>query len=310
MKKIHFLLAVLVISLTSCLKDKPNTNFSGLTPIIELPYSGKSYFSQDAITDAGPTITKQFVVNIASVNVPTTATSVTIGVDNSLIAPYNTANPAITYNPMPTGSYTFPDMVVNIPAGQRQATLTVTIDKSKLDPSQSYLLPITIKSAPGLTISGNFGVHYYHFIGNDFAGTYTYEYRRYQNGTGPGAGATPSLGEGSAPDITNPAGSTTIISPVTATEFQMVTNYNGQGVMYDVTFTRTVSSSGTVSYTNWSVSFPDAEIAKWAAAGITNKVLPKFTVPPPATSSDRKKFELNYVSGSTSGRYIDDTYFK
>lgn len=297
---------------SSCLKDERYFNPAATQAYIaELPLSGLANFSADAVTAPGPLDTIAFVVNIASINPPTTATKVTVGVDNSLIAPYNTANPAIAYNTLPMGSYIFNDITVTIPAGSRQSgVLSVVIDKSKLDPAQSYMLPVKIKDAAGMTISGNYSTHYYHIIGNDFAGTYTYQYRRYQNGTGPGAGAIPSLGQGSTPDITNTAGSTTVLSPVSATEFKMVTNYNGQGVMYDVTFTRTVGASGVISYSNWNVTFSADDLAKWAASGITNMTPPKFTVPPPATNSDPKKFELNYVSGGASGRYIDDTYFK
>lgn len=306
MKKILFLLAVFIVALTSCLKDKPNTNFSNLSTITELVESGKAYFSQDAITSAADTVVIPIQVNVASPNPPTSDVTVNLAVDNSLII----ADPAVGYVTMPTTAYNLSATTVIVKAGQRLANVTLTIYKKLLDPSKSYQLPVKIASVSTGIISGNLGVHYYHIIGNDFAGTYSYQYRRYQNGTGPGIGAIPSLGQGSKPDIDNGTTATTILSPVSPTEFKMVTNYNGQGVMYDVTFTRTVTSSGVINYTNWAVKFLDVDIAKWTTAGITNMVSPKFTIPPPENSTSAKIFELNYVSGGASPRYIDDTYHK
>jgi len=308
MKKILFILTLAAVSLSSCLKDKPNTDFSGIGTVIELPYAGLQYFGNDAITDAGPTITRQFGINIASAKTLSTATNYTIAVDDNLRTAYNTANSAVSFSPMPAGSYTISKLSGTIPAGGRLDSVTVTFDKSKLDPSLSYMLVIKLASATNGILSGNFNAHYYHFIGNDFAGTYTWDYRRWQNGTGPGAGLIPSMNQGIPPDITG-LGQTTIISPVTPNEFQMVTGYNGQGVNYDVTFTRTVSGS-VVTYSNWSVQFLPGDIAKWTAAGISNMQAPAFTIPPPTTNADPKKFELNYISGGAHGRYIDDTYTK
>jgi hypothetical protein len=296
---------------SSCLKDSRFFDPESVTSnLAELPLSGLQFFPQDAITQAGvDTIT--FAVGVTAANPPTTPTTVVIAVDNTLIASYNAANPSITYLPVPAASYKLPATSITIPAGVNFITTTVIVDRTALDPAGSYMLPIKIVSAGGLPISANYGIHYYHIIGNDFAGSYIWEYRRYQNGTGPGAGKIPSLGQGTPPDITNAAGSTTTLSPVSPTEFVMQTGYNGQGVQYDVTFTRTVSGS-TITYTNWKVTFPAAEIAKWTNAGIINVVPPSFTIPPPANNSSPKIFELNYISmGAAAGsspRYIDDTY--
>lgn len=299
-----------VLSFSSCLKDDSRyfDPESVQSNVAELPLSGLQYFPQDAVTVAGiDTIT--FAVGVTSANPPTKATTITLAVDNTIITTYNTANTAIAYQPVPTTSYKLPSTTITIPAGKNSTLATVIIDRTALDPASSYMLPLKIASAGGLTISGNYGVHYYHIIGNDFAGAYTYNYRRFQNGTGPGAGAIPSLGQGSAPDITNAPNTIVQLAPVSPTEFVATTNYNGQGVQYHITFSRS-ASGGTVSYTNWKVSFPSDEIAKWTGAGIANLVAPAFTIPPPAKSTDPKIFELNYISGGAFPRYIDDTYTK
>jgi hypothetical protein len=293
---------------SSCLKDNGYINFAGVGTLVEMPKGGFINFGGDALTESSDTIVRMIAVNIASPNPLKTALTVTIGFSQADFTAYNAANPAIAYLPFPAGSYVLPPSTVTIPAGQRLAEVPITFYKSKLDPSKSYMLPLAILSTdnPAVVINATYPAHYYHFIGNDFAGSYTWDYRRWQNGTGPGAGMIPSQGQGIPPDITG-LGQTTVLSPVSPTEFQMVTGYNGQGVNYDVTFNRTVSGS-TVTYSNWSVQFLPADIAKWTGAGITNHVPPAFTVPPPATGTDPHFFELNYISGGAFARYIDDTY--
>jgi len=294
---------------TSCLKDDSRyfDPLSTTANLAELPLSGLNNFAKDARTKNGiDTIT--FAVGVTSASVPTSPTIVTIGIDNTLIGPYNTANPTVTYLPVPAAAIKLASTSITIPAGQNSVLTTAILDRTQLDPSKSYMFPIRITDAGGLPISSNYGIHYYHVIGNDFAGSYIWDYRRWQNGTGPGAGIIPSqVAGGGAPDISslNQPGS---ILPVSPTEFQMLTGYNSTGVLYDVTFTRTVGSGGLVTYTNWKVTFPASELKKWSDAGITNMVPPVFTIPPPSDNTKPKIFEINYVSGGASGRYIDDTY--
>jgi len=303
MKKLIIILGVLTVSLTSCLKDKPNVDFSNIGAFAELPHSGTIYYSADAITDAGDTVTRDFVINITGQYAPSSNVTVNLAVDNSMISQFNSAD--LTYEAsMPATAFKLSATSVVIKAGTRQATITVTFYKNKLDPSKSYMLPVKIASASGVSLSSNFNAHFFHFIGNDFAGAYTWDYRRWQNGTGPGASNIP-------PDITGLGRAGTIL-PISPTEFEMETGYNSNGVKYDVTFTRTVVSTSplVINYTNWKVTFNAANLAIWAGAGITNMVPPKFTIPPPATNADSKKFELNHTSGGSFARYIDDTYTK
>jgi hypothetical protein len=314
MKKLIIILGAITVSLTSCLKDKPNVDFSNIGAFAELVHSGIPYFGDDAITDAGDgadlTITRTVEVNVTGVYAPTKDVTVTVALDNSIIAPYNAANPAVTYLPMPAGSFVFATTTVTIKAGTRVADIPVTFYKAKLDPSKSYMLPLKLTTS-NIAIAANYNIKYFHFIGNDFAGTYTWKYHRWQNGTGPGSTNIPW----DIDNTTDDAGlvyPTAPISPITATEFEMTTGYNGQGVKYDVSFTRTVDASNPslVHYSDWTVKFTAANIAKWTAAGITNMVPPKFTIPPPSDNTKPKIFELNYVSGGAFGRYIDDTYSK
>ncbi|HWD87050.1 MAG TPA: DUF1735 domain-containing protein [Mucilaginibacter sp.] len=298
------LAAMAALSLSSCLKDPRYVTFSQGGTVINFPKGGLGNFGGDAVTDAGDTIVKQFAIDVASPTVPSSPTTVTIAVDNTIVTAYNATETAVVYSTMPTSAYVLSSTKIVVPAGQRTALVSVTFYKDQMDPSLSYMLPIKIVSGnSGDIVSGNFGVHYYHFIGNDFAGAYTWTYARWQNTVGPASG--PPNGGGSFVDQPG------TISPITPTEFQMLTGYNGTGVNYDVTFTKT-GSGATATYSNWSVQFLPADIALWAGASITNFVPPVFTVPPPATATDPKVFEMHYISGGSlaNGRYIDDTYSK
>ena len=309
MKKLILIMTVIAISLSSCLKDKSYVNFASGSNVVNFPQSGLDFFGNDAILS--DTTVVQFAVDYATAN-PNPAISATVAVDPTLITSYEATNSAITYELMPTSAYTLSATTVSIPAGQQYSFITLTVYKNTLDPSKSYMLPIKIASATAGTISANQSVHYFHVIGNDFAGAYTWDYRRYNNGTGPGNNpdgtpAIPSLNQGGATSSGTTLGQAGKILPISPTEFEMTTGYNGQMVMYDVTFTRSVSGS-TVSYSNWAVTFNAANIALWTNAGIALKTPPTFTLPPPATNASPKFFEMNYVAGGASPRYIDDTY--
>jgi hypothetical protein len=296
MKKLIILLGVLTVSLTSCLKDKPNVDFSNIGAFAEIVHSGTPYFGESAITDAGDTITKTYQVNITGVYAPTKDVTVSLAVDNSIIAPYNTANPAVLYDALPAGSFVLGTTSATIKAGTRLANFTVTFYRNKLDPSKSYMLPIKIVSANGVALSNNFNIKYYHFIGNDFAGTYKYDYSRYNNGVGP-TGGPPSTGP--------TAGATRVLSPITPTHFQMTTGYANNNVLYDVTFTRTVTA-GVVSYSNWAVTIDPVTLAA-NLAGVSIVQQPKFLTLDPVN----KTFEIQFIAfNGSANRYIVDKYYK
>ncbi|MGZ3763550.1 MAG: DUF1735 domain-containing protein [Mucilaginibacter sp.] len=220
------LLSAAVLSLSSCLKDSRFVDFSKVGTIVEFPLGGTQNFAKDAITDAADTVTKQFAVNVASPTAPSTATKITLAVDNTIITSYNASQNVVNYLPFPTGSFSFTSTSITIPAGQRVAIVSVTFYKNQLDPSKSYMLPIRIANAGGLNISGNMGIHYYHVIGNPFAGTYNWHFERRNNGTGAGAPAG-----GSFDDVVQ-------IGPVTPTQFEVTSGYYVATERYEVSYTQ------------------------------------------------------------------------
>jgi len=309
MKKRLYLITTIILSgsllfLSSCLKDSSYVDFSKAGSIVEFPLGGTPFFTSAAVTDPGDTITKQFAVNISSVNVPTTATTVDVAVDNTIIAPYNAANSGVTYLQMPVGSYVFTTKSVTVAGGTRSAVLSVTFYKNLLDPSKSYMLPIRITNAGGLNISGNQNVYYWHFIGNDFAGVYNHYYTRWSDGDTTTAPSTPrTLIE---QDIFNP------ISP---NEFTVITLYYTQP-HYDVTFNKTIVN-GVAMYSGWAIQFLAADVAsgtQWAA-NITVTTPPeflptKFVFSPTASYTYAQSLELFRFYFHTATRAIIDEYDK
>ncbi len=81
-KRLYFitttLIAVAALSLSSCLKDSRYVSFNTGGVIVNFPLGGLNYFGADAITetpdtDANGTIVRQFSVDIAEINAPTSA---------------------------------------------------------------------------------------------------------------------------------------------------------------------------------------------------------------------------------------------
>ncbi|WDZ99139.1 DUF1735 domain-containing protein [Mucilaginibacter sp. SJ] len=246
--------------LSSCLKDSRFEDFGASKPIVEIPLSGLSNFSKDAITDAGDTIVKQFAVNLASPSTLSTDLNVTLAVDQSIINSYYAqSDKSVTYLQMPAGSYVFTDTKVTISKGTRTKVVSVTFYKNKLDPSKSYMLPIKIADGGGQTISGNFSIKYYHFIGNDFAGTYKHQFTR-----------TPPAG-----NFTYADGETSIFLPDSPTQFEVAGGYYTGDIRYVVNFTKT-GTGASATYSHFELSINPDDVTRIGDAGITVTAAPQI----------------------------------
>jgi uncharacterized protein DUF1735 len=296
------LLSAVVLSLSSCLKDSRLVDFTKVGTLVEFPFGGTNNFSRDAITatpdsDAKGSIVVQFAVNIASPTVPTSATTVTVAIDNSIITAYNATETAVNYLPLSADQFSFPATSVTIPAGQRSAILSVTFYKNLIDPTQSYMLPIKIVSASdGATVSGNYGIHYFHLIGNDFAGAYLHDYTR-----------TPAAG--------NYVGQPATLFPVTPLQFETTSGYYTGTVRYEVTFTKTGTGSS-ATYSNFGISLNSDDVSNiLQPAGIA------VTVQPVILGYDDTKqytyaqatsglFDFKYTVHSSADRVVEDKFYK
>ena len=187
-KFIIVLCIVSALSLTSCLKDNPNTftlngaatSFSVLNPInyLNTTANGGSYLanlnsywmtlrldSSDVATDSvqlqlgGPILNKDVTV--------------TIDVDNADFNAFN-ANNSNAYQLLPPQYYTIPNKKVTFKAGTRNENIYIQFNNTnQIDFTKKYILPIIITDAQGYDISGNFGATMYAICeGNKYMGLY------------------------------------------------------------------------------------------------------------------------------------------
>jgi hypothetical protein len=299
------ILSAAVLSLSSCLKDSRYVDLTKVGTIVEFPFGGISFFgtANQSITGSD-TIVVKFAVNVASPTVPTTATPITFDVnDPATIAAYYASNNAVNYLQMPVNAYVYTQNSITIPAGVRDTAMTLTIYANKLDPTKSYMIPISIKSAGGYNISGNQGTMYFHIIGNVFAGAYRQTFRRFNEAD--------SLGSLSSASFANQP---TTFSPVSPKEFVVYSGYADPTYHYDVTFT----DNGNGTYSNFAVSFPAADITTGTNEGITILNGPVFlstnsnTLPGSTyTVADAQKlFDFQFGAQTSAPRYLVDYFYK
>ncbi len=287
MKKLLILISVVSVALTGCLKDTPPNDFSTVKPIVEMPYSGFEYNASDALNLTSDPQDVAFTVNLASVYPLQTDIPITVGYDAKALALYNSKQPATAqFEKFPDSTYSFTVTKGIIKAGKRLDTFHVTFFTSKIDLSKNYLLPISILDAGGQTISGNFGTHYFHVIGNPLAGSYNWDFTRYN---------TPTKGVGlSSLSFT---GGSTSFKPDDANTVEVNSGYFTQP-RYVITFD---NNGGVLS--NFQVAFNPDDLAGLIANGIVIVTAPHFTIVDPVN----KIFQIEY---QTASRYIIDKYYK
>jgi len=279
MKKLTFILILFAITVSSCLKDPKYNDFAGAGNIVDFPLSGISNFGNDAVIADTAVIT--FGVNYATTN-PNKALTVTLAVDTTLIAKYVAAHPGVNYVALPASAYSFPITSVTIPAGKQFTYATITINKYLLDPTKSYMLPVIIKDAQGVPISSNMGVHYYHVIGNDFAGAYVHDFTR-----------TPAGG--------NFTGGASTFAPDSPTQFEVAGGYYTANIRYVVSYTETGSGS-TATYSNFQISINADDIKNiLTPAGISVTVAPSIVGYDPTKTYTFAQAQALFAAGFTYG---------
>lgn len=271
LNKTSLLLTVIAsMVLTSCLKDKGfedglygaiNSNTEG-GKWVSIERSGLGNFSGSSVlvNNLSSTVLKiPVAVDLDWVNKTTEPVTVTLAIDNSLIAGYNSAN---------NKSFiaATPDMVkltsttVTIPAGERVGTTTLEITQNKFDQSKSYLIPVVITSATGgFQTSRNFNVKWFNVIGNPLAGPYSWTFRRYQSADTSGAACAACGSFVNQPVTINPVNETTLLFPDSYT--RTFINPNG-GFLLSFT-----NNNGVFS--NFSVTLDPKTLADFAPAGFT-----------------------------------------
>lgn len=161
-----FLGIISMLLATSCLKDDPMINWDeGIYTIVEFAHTSHNV----RLTNVNPSTDRTFTPLYLNYTIPwlkdhTSDIVVNIGIDESLVAKYNTAQglngstiAKQPYTVMPSSAYTLP-ATLTIPAGVRTLTWSLDLKTAGLERGQKYIIPVVINGAPaGITISGNFG---------------------------------------------------------------------------------------------------------------------------------------------------------
>lgn len=319
-KKIFLLTTVLAASamlfLSSCLKDKSHyVNFGDSGTWVDFPKGGPSNFSSQAITetpdtDANGTIVRVFAVNVASPQLQTIPTTVTLGIgDAATVTAYNASQTAVHYELMPTNAYKVFSKTITVAKGQLFGYDSIAFYKNLLDPAKSYMLPVVIASTTNGKLTANLNTLLYHFIGNDFAGTYEWYYTRHE---------TPD--STSVPSSNRVDYGPTTVYPVTGTSFEVASGYYAQA-RYQVSYTET-GAYPNATYSNITIAFYGTdEHDDFTAYGLSISQEPVFTSypatshtsgAPPLQSLTYAQFEkyLFRYYYATASRGIIDEYVK
>jgi hypothetical protein len=276
--------ALLLFLLSGCLKTHDGfIDFTKTSEFVILTGSGTGNFKASNIlvnTSSPDTITKTVTVDLASNNDNSGAIAVTIGIDNSQIQAWNTAN-GTNFQPFPANAFQITSNKVNIAAGQHYGTTTVLIFQNQLDPTVSYMLPVAITDGGGKQLSANQNVILYNVIGNPLAGLYTWDFTRYNGDTTTPINGSSFTGHTASPV---PSGPTTLILPDSYLQ-----TFVDPAAGVALSFT---NNNGVLS--NFSVAFDDFTTNGLVAGGFTIATAPIL---------------LSYsISGDASNHYKGSTF--
>jgi hypothetical protein len=278
----------LMIFLSGCLKTHEGfTDFSTTSDFVLLTGAGTGNFKAANIsvnTSSPDTIRKTVTADLASKNNDNGPVTVTLGLDAAALTAYNTAN-GTNFQPFPSNAYKILNSTLTIPAGQHYASTTVEIYQNKLDPTISYMLPISIKDGGGKQLSNNQNTIYYNVIGNPIAGAYKWDFTRWGNPNQTGS-----------PDISF-VGHTTSFVPDSPTQIEVASGYY-IGPRYVLSFTNT---NGVLS--NFKVTMNADDVATMAGNGVTISNGPNIVKADPITG----EYIFQYT---TPTRYVIDRYYK
>lgn len=295
---IFFLLTALAggTYLSSCVKSRMGeTQFTGLRPIVQIPEGGMANFTTTALTFPGTDSvdTASFRINFAATNVAGKDVVITLGYDAKALADVNAGlDPTSQYAKFPDSTFSFTVSKITVKAGQNYSDkISFIVYPSKIDPSKSYMFPISILDASGNTISGDFGTIYYHVIGNPIAGNYLWDWTRWNNNDGSGSPTSSSF-----------TGKPAVFSPDDPTTIEVPSGYY-LGARYVLSFTNT---NGVLS--NFQIILnPNDVTSQLTANGITVTEGPTILKADPVAGV--YKFHYSVFNGSAY-RYLIDKYYR
>jgi hypothetical protein len=272
--------AVLLLFLSGCMKTHDGfVDLSKTSDMVILTGAGLVNFKGANVqidATSTDTLKKTVTVDLASATNSNGPVTVTLGVDAAKIAAYNAAN-GTSFQAFPANAFKLISNQVTVPAGQHYGTTTLEIYQNKLDPTVSYMLPISITDGGGKSLSSNQNTIYYNVIGNPIAGTYTEEWIRWN--------ATDTTG---APTY-HFSGDLNSFKPESPT--QVFVESVDNGAQFHISFT---NNNGVLS--NFQVTLDPASYDNFGAATITTA--PKLLIADPVRGVYRIFFQYNLSSGA------------
>ncbi len=312
------LLAIMLLSntlfFTSCVKNRNDgaTDFSQLAPIVQILEGGLKNFGASALLFPGTDLsdTAYFTINYAATTTAPADVAVTLAVDDAARMAYNAAHPLGQYEKMPDSLFKFTQTAVTVKAGQNYSSaVKFTVYPYKIDPAHSYMAAVSITSASGNNISGNFGTIYLHVIGNPLAGPYNLVGTRYNyTGTvsyaGPiGANANIPAGFVSTTNLT--ALSPKIALPVDAQTVTMSFSNLGFGTGFEYGYLITGSPGFSSITLDNNVAFNSGN------SSIDRFIFTGSYIPPSPTQKPAFHFCTHYNNAAAGGgndRIIDEAF--
>src|SRR5258705_5172995 len=184
-------LAIAGIALSSCKKVEvpEDTQTKGQKIVSFITYGGLEAFAASSlIVDLSqPVVSQEYYFKYSGPTVFPTDVTITVGYDDAALTAYNaaaTASGGLVYTKLPSNFYLIKNPTVKIPAGTAiSEALKVDIYANMLDPSVSYMFPISIKTISGASSdvvkAPGTGIAYFHIIGNPLAGAYKRSFYRW-----------------------------------------------------------------------------------------------------------------------------------
>ena len=289
--------AFLMMLVSSCVKENKLTftDFSQVNDLVILQNSGLSNFSASAVV-IGPatpdTLDLDIFAALASVNAVGSDIKVTIAVDDTKRTDYNAAN-GTSYLPFTSDMFKLLTGTVTIPAGQHYAKGTLELYSQQFDPTQSYMLPISITDASGKSLTSNQNTIYFHLIGNPLAGPYNVAGTRYNYSGSIGyAGGPIPAGYVSTAASPTPKFAAPLSPTVIALDYA---NLGGNGYQYVVTYNSTTNQITVAANST-------------LAAAVSNFTVFVQTYNPATKTIHILSSYNNGANGSGSDRIIDETF--
>lgn len=291
-------IVALVVTLTSCLKDDDYEDgiYGSIRDTeggkyVSIRTSGLNNFQRSSVLIdplSADNDTVEVFIDLDVAQKTTSPVTITIGLDDAKRTAYNTAN-SKNFQPVTDAMVRIENTTLTIPAGERTVKTNLIIKQDLFDPSKSYLIPLTILTAPDASLSSNLSTRYYNIIGNPFAGPTLHDFTRFNNNDGSGP-----------PHSLSYTDHDRTILPITETSFSVPSGYFIEP-SYNVSFTNT---AGVYSDFKVILNADDVKIMKDNGVEVTQA--PKVISANPLT----KEFVFQYVvvSGGVAARYIIDRY--